>query len=112
MKCNNEEEIFVSHRVHMRSSIAFAPLQNEGGKAILAPLGTIWGDGPWHAGRRTGGQGMGEMGAQVIGSQFRPAAPDWSGKSISYRLLVGENLTPEVLDLFAHPPMLIVGSSE
>ena len=46
----------------------------------------------------------------VVGSQFRPPAPDWSGVTVDYTLLVGEGLDDDVLDLFAHPPMVRVGS--
>ncbi len=104
MACADGTHISVSHRVLERTSIAFAPLQNEGTTAILAPLGALWGDGPHHDARRTGGHGMGDLILPVVGSQFSPPAPDWSGANASYTLLVGEDLDPELMDLFAHPP--------
>jgi hypothetical protein len=110
--CDDGTALWVSHRVTERTSIGFGPLRNIDGQAVLAPLGTLWGDGPWHESRRTGGHGMGDLVTAVVGSQFAPAAPDWSGAQIEYTLLVGEDLDPEVLDLFAHPPYVRVGAPE
>jgi len=100
----------LAHRVAERSSMGFLPVRNEGGDALLAPLGALWGDGPWHEGRQLGGHGIGDLVVPVVGSQFRPPAPDWSGVTVDYTLLVGEGLDDDVLDLFAHPPMVRVGS--
>jgi hypothetical protein len=100
----------VSHRVLERSSMAFLPFRERGGVAMVAPLGTLWGSDPFHDGRRTGGSGLGEVVTSLVGSQFRPAAPDWGGQRITYRLLVGEGLPDAVLDLFAHPPAVRVGA--
>ena len=79
---------------------------------MLAPLGTIWGDGPLHDARRTGGHGIGELITEIVGSQFRPAAPDWAGKRIQYRLLITEQRDEAALDLFANPPLVRVGPFE
>jgi hypothetical protein len=83
-------------------------LRNDSGTAVFAPLGTLWGDTPWHFGRRLGGIGVGDM-VGIVTPQFNPAAPDWSGKTVRYRLLVGENIAEDTLDLFAHPPLVRVG---
>lgn len=99
----------ITHRTTDRSSIAFAPMRVEDDVATVAPLGTLWGDGPWHEARTTGGHGIGDMVVPVVGSQFHPAAPDWAGQEVSYRLLVGEDIDPDVRDLFAHPPVVRVG---
>ena len=112
MECDTGTTLFVSHRMAERSSMAFAPLRNDGGNAMLAPLGTIWGDGPLHDARRTGGHGIGELITEIVGSQFRPAAPDWAGKRIQYRLLITEQRDESALDLFANPPLVRVGSFE
>ncbi len=107
--CADGSEIGVAHRVPERSSLAFAPFRERGGVAMLAPLGTLWGSGPFHAPRATGGSGVGEVVTSLVGSQYRPAAPDWAGQTVRYRLLVGSDLSPEALDLFAHPPLVRVG---
>lgn len=107
--CDDGKVIQIAHRVTNRTSMAFAPLRNDQGRAIVAPLGTLWGAPPWHDARRDGGHGLGDVVVGLIGAQFRPAAPDWSGRTVRYRLLVGEDLPEEVLDLFAHPPMARVG---
>jgi hypothetical protein len=107
-----DRDIQVSHRVTERTSLAFAPLRTVDGAALLAPMGTLWGDPVRHDARRTGGHGMGDVAVGLIGSQFSPAAPDWSGQSVSYRLLLGEDIDPGTLDLFAHPPLVRVGGSE
>ncbi|MCP4870706.1 MAG: hypothetical protein GY898_18550 [Proteobacteria bacterium] len=109
MGCSDGSTVDVSHRTTDRSSIAFAPIRERDGVATLAPLGTLWGTGPWHNGRSTGGSGLGEIATLLVGSQFRPAAPDWAGKTVQYCLLVGEGLERDALVLFAHPPVVVVG---
>jgi hypothetical protein len=106
LHCDDGRDLQVAHRVGVRSSMAFAPVRDRGGSTLVAPLGTLWGDGPWHDGRRTGGSGLGEAVTALVGSQYRPAAPDWSGQEIRYQLLVGEDVDPATLDLFAHPPLV------
>jgi hypothetical protein len=108
-ECAGGAVISISHRVLERTSLAFSPLRNDQGKAIFAPLGTLWGDTPWHSGRKAGGIGVGDI-VGIITPQFNPTAPDWSGKTIRYRLLTGEDLDAAVLDLFAHPPLVRVGA--
>ena len=44
----------------------------------------------------------------MVGSQFQPAAPDWSGTRVSYTLLVTDASEGDALDLFAHPPLVRV----
>ena len=107
--CEDGLTIQVAHRVTERSSLAFAPLRTIDGVALLAPLGTLWGDPVRHDARRTGGHGIGDVAVGIIGSQFEPAAPDWSGRSVGYRLLVGADIDHGTLDLFAHPPLVRVG---
>ncbi|MFH1468318.1 MAG: hypothetical protein ABIO70_28275 [Pseudomonadota bacterium] len=109
LHCDDGVDIGVSHRVTERDSLAFAPLRTLDGRALLAPLGTLWGPPPRHAARHLGGHGLGDVSVGLVGSQFRPAAPDWSGTVPSYRLLVGEDIDPGTLDLFAHPPFVKVG---
>ncbi len=111
LHCESGDDISVSHRVTERTSLAFAPLRTVDAQALLAPLGTLWGDPVRHDARRTGGHGIGDVSVGIIGSQFSPAAPDWSGQAVSYRLLVGDgSLETGTLDLFAHPPLVRVGS--
>ena len=105
-----EETVSISHRVLERTSMAFLPLAAEGNQTLLAPMGTLYAPSPWHDGRRTGGHGMGEIVTAVVGSQFAPAAPDWSGQTVEYRLLVGQDLEEDTLELFAHPPFVRVGA--
>ncbi len=91
-----------------RTSLAFAPVREVGGVATVAPLGTLYGVGEWHDGRSTGGSSLGEVATFLVGSQFRPAAPDWAGKTVTWRLLVAEPETPwDVLELWAHPPVVV-----
>jgi hypothetical protein len=103
-----EQTLQVAHRMPDRSSLAFAPLRDRDGRTLIAPLGTLWGDGPWHDPRATGGSGLGEVVTTLVGSQYRPAAPDWAGQAVQYRLLVGEGIDPDVLRLFANPPVVVV----
>lgn len=109
MHCGDESRVYVSHRTQQRSSMAFAPIRNRGDNSFMAPLGTLWGDGPWHFARQSGGHGIGEVTTSTVGSQFRPAAPDWSGQKIGYTLYVSDGSDTDVLDLFAHPPLVRVG---
>jgi glycerophosphoryl diester phosphodiesterase len=109
-RCAGGRVIQVAHRVSERTSLAFAPLRNDQGHAVVAPLGTLWGDSPWHDSRRIGGIGLGDLATGLVGSQFRPAAPDWSGQSVRYRLLIGEDIDEGTLDLFAHPPLARAGA--
>lgn len=109
MHCADGSHLGVAHRMSERSSLAFAPFRERRGQAMLAPLGTLWGDGPYHDPRRTGGSGLGEVVTTLVGSQYRPAAPDWIGQRVSYTLLVGEKLNPGTMDLFAHPPLVQFG---
>ncbi len=111
LACESGTTIEVAHDGMTRTSLAMAPLRTTDGQAILAPLGTLWGDPVRHDVRRSGGHGAGDVITPVVGSQFRPAAPDWSGKSIRYRLLVGTDgqLDDGTLYLFSHPPMVQVG---
>jgi photosystem II stability/assembly factor-like uncharacterized protein len=109
-RCDDGRLIQIAHRVRERTSLAFTPLRNDQGQAVIAPLGTLWGDAPWHDSRRIGGIGLGDLATGLVGSQFRPAAPDWSGQSVRYRLLVGDDIDEGTLDLFAHPPLVRVGA--
>lgn len=111
LDCAGGPRIQVAHRVGLRSSLAFAPFSEQNGKATLAPLGTVWGDSPWHDAPRTGGIGLGDALTPILDRQSRPAAPDWADKQIRYQLLVGDDLTPGTLDLFAHPPLVLVGGA-
>ena len=111
LDCAGGPRIQVAHRVGLRSSLAFAPFSEDNGKAALAPLGTLWGGSPWHDAPRTGGTGLGDAISHLVGSPLRPSAPDWSDKLVRYQLLVGDDLTPGTLDLFAHPPLVLVGGA-
>jgi hypothetical protein len=105
--CADGLTLEISHRVTERSSLALAPLRDQAGVTWAAPLGTLWGDSPWHDARQTGGSGMGDVVTALVGSQYRPAAPDWSGQTVRYRLLVGDGtIGAGTLDLFAHPPLV------
>ncbi len=85
-------------------------LRNDQGKAVFAPLGTLWGTPPFHGARRMGGYGVGEVVYQIIGDNFyQPVAPDWSDAAVDYRLLVGSSIDSGTLDLFAHPPLARIG---
>ncbi|RME20704.1 MAG: hypothetical protein D6798_19900 [Deltaproteobacteria bacterium] len=113
LQCADGRVHAVSHRVTERTSLGFAPVRTTGEDALLAPLGTLWGPAPLHEARRTGGHGMGDVVTEIVGSQFRPAAPDWAGRSIRFRLWgsADDGDPPEegTLDLFAHPPLVRVG---
>ena len=109
LTCDDTSTLAVSHRVLERTSLAFAPLRNDDGQAVLAPLGTLWGDTPWHDARRIGGIGLGDLVTALAGDQMYPAAPDWSGADVSYTLWVNDELDEAIADLFAHPPMVRVG---
>jgi hypothetical protein len=109
LTCADGVRIDLSHRVLERSSMAFLPFRDRGGAAMVAPLGTLWGSDPFHDGRRTGGSGVGEVVSAFVGSQVRPAAPDWGGRQVQYSLLIGEDLDADLLDLFAHPPAVRTG---
>lgn len=111
MTCADGTRIDVSHDAMTRTSLAMAPMRTTGDHDLLAPLGTLWGDPVRHDVRATGGHGAGDVITAVVGSQFRPAAPDWSGQSVTYRLLVGTDgtLSADTLTLFAHPPLVQVG---
>jgi hypothetical protein len=96
-----------AHLVRERSSIGMLPMGFDGWNSILAPLGTLYGPPPWHDARQTGGTGLGDIVVGLVGSQFRPSAPDWAGQSVRYELLLGDGeLSSDELDLFAHPPIL------
>ena len=107
--CDDNSKIQFSHRVEERTSLAFLPMRNDQGVATMAPLGTLWGTPPWHDARRTGGLGLGDLFTTITGSQMYPAAPDWSGETVRYTLLVGSSTSEAVMDLFAHPPLVRVG---
>ena len=109
MTCDDGDTIAVAHRVLDRTSLAFAPLRNDDGQAVLAPLGTLWGDTPWHDARRIGGTGIGDLLTALAGDQMYPAAPDWSGAQVDYTLWVHDELDESTADLFAHPPLVRVG---
>ncbi len=109
LACADGSRIDLAHRVTERTTLAFAPMRTVDDTALLAPLGTLWGDPVRHDARRTGGHGIGDVAVGIIGSQFAPAAPDWSGRNVSYRLLVGPEVGLGTLDLFAHPPLVRQG---
>jgi hypothetical protein len=109
-ECDDGEVIQISHRVAERTTIGPVALRNDQGRAIFAPLGTLWGDPPFHEGRRLGGYGAGEIVSALIGAQFQPSAPDSSGARFQYRLLVGDTIDAGTLDLFAHPPLARPGA--
>ncbi len=109
--CEDGETIVFSHRVRERTSIGPLVLRNQGGQASFAPLGTFWGNPPFHAARRIGGYGAGDIVYQIIGdNMFQAVAADWPGASVQYRLLVGSSVDSGTLDLFAHPPLVRTGA--
>ncbi|MCB9779343.1 MAG: hypothetical protein H6742_12320 [Alphaproteobacteria bacterium] len=113
VQCGDGSVRQLSHRVAERTSLAMLPMRTLGQDAVLAPLGTLWGSAPPHDNRLTGGHGMADVVTEIIGSQFRPAAPDWTGATVSYRLLLGTDALPVdegTLELFAHPPHVQVGA--
>ena len=109
-ECEGNETIQIAHRVDARTTMGPVAVRNDQGRAVFAPLGTLWGSPPFHEGRRIGGFGAGEIVTVLIGSQFRPSAPDWSGAQFGYRLLVGDSIDSGTLDLFAHPPLVRSGA--
>ncbi len=112
LTCDDGDTLAVAHRVLERTSLAFAPLRNDDGQALVAPLGTLWGDTPWHDARRIGGTGLGDLFTALAGDQMYPAAPDWSGAQVGYTLWVHDELDEPTADLFAHPPLVRVGYPE
>jgi hypothetical protein len=111
LECEGGDTITISHRVRERTSLGPLVLRNDEGKALFAPLGTLWGTPPFHGARRIGGYGVGDIVYQIIGDNFyQPVAPDWSGAAVTYRLLVGSSIETGTLDLFAHPPLVRVGA--
>ncbi len=108
--CADGSTIQVAHAVTERTSLAFLPIRTTGGETLLAPLGTLWGDGPWHDSRTDGGIGLADLITSIVGDQFEPAAPDWPGRTVEYTLLVGSGIGEGTLDLFAHPPLVEVGA--
>ncbi len=109
MRCGDVEHQ-VAHHVATRTSMAAYPLRNTGGTALLAPLGTLWGEPGWHDVPGLGGHPIGDAVVTAIGAQFRPSAPDWGGNTVRYRLLIGEGeISADVMDLFAHPPVVLTG---
>ena len=111
LDCEGDETIQISHRVRERTSIGPLVLRNDGRSALFAPLGTLWGNPPFHSARRSGGFGVGDVVYQIIGdNMFQSVAPDWSEATVQYRLLVGESIDSGTLDLFAHPPLVRSGA--
>lgn len=108
--CAGGQTVQIAHRVVDRTTLAFLPLRNDDGRAVFAPLGTLWGDTQWHDARRIGGLGLGDIATAVVGSQFDPSAPDWAGATVAYRLLLGSGIDEGTLDLFAHPPLVRTGA--
>lgn len=106
LRCDDGRDLQVAHRVGVRTAMAFAPIRDRGGQTRVAPLGTLWSEPPWPDGRGSGGSGIGAIVAGILDPHHRPAAADWSGQDIHYQLLVGEDLSSGVLDLFAHPPLV------
>jgi hypothetical protein len=109
LQCADGAVVQTSHDVTLRTSFGPAIYRERGGVATLAPLATIYGAGPWHDPRRTGGSGLGEAITALVGSHYRSAAPDWSGQDIAFDLLVGDDLDDGTRDLFAHRPWVRVG---
>ena len=111
--CDDGTVIDIAHDGMVRTSLAMLPMRTTGDRDLIAPLGTLWGDPVRHDVRRTGGHGAGDVITPVVGAQFRPAAPDWSGQQITYRLLVsaGDRIDAGTMALFSHPPLVRVGAA-
>lgn len=111
LACENGKIHQVAHHTATRTSMAAYPLRNIGGTALLAPLGTLWSAPSWHDAYHHGGHPIGDAVVPVVGAQFRPSAPDWSGRNIRYRLLIGDgSVSADTLDLFAHPPVAVMAA--
>lgn len=104
--CRDGSSVQIAIDRTYRSSMAPLALRNVDGEGLLVPLGTLWGDPPWHDGARTGGTGMADLVTPLIGGQFRPPAPEWAGNPVVLRMWVTQNVDPEWLDLFAKPPLV------
>ncbi|MCB9677159.1 MAG: hypothetical protein H6737_18725 [Alphaproteobacteria bacterium] len=108
VQCDDGSRVQVAVDLSRRASMGMLSLRNEGPDGLIAPLGTLWGDPPWHDGQRTGGSGLADLVTPLIGSQFTPSAPDWAGQHVEYRMWITADVPPELLVLFAHPPVVRV----
>ncbi|MEZ4320706.1 MAG: hypothetical protein R3F61_24710 [Myxococcota bacterium] len=106
--CDDGTRFQVALDTSKRTSMGLVSLRNDGGDGLVAPLGTLWGDPPWHDAQRTGGTGLSDIVTPLIGSQFTPSAPDWAGKNVSYRMWLTADVPGELLELFSHPPVVRV----
>lgn len=104
--CGDGSEVQIAVDQTLSSSMGMLSLRNDANLGLLAPLGTLWGDPPWHDGPRSGGTGMADLVTPLIGGQFQPSAPAWAGKDVHLRLWVTTNTDPEILDLYARPPIV------
>ena len=107
MRCGDGTETFVAHRTLQRSSTALAPIRNMGG--------FIYGPPRHHLGRapafctanwRAWNWRNHDLHRWV---SIPPCGSNRSGQSVSYTLPLTDGSDTDVLDLFAHPPLIRVG---
>jgi hypothetical protein len=103
-------QVAVDTRV--RTNMGIAPIRTVWGEPdTVALLGALWGEPSRHRVRETGGHGYGEVGSSVIGSQFRPSAVDWGGKTVRMRVMLADVADASAwLASFAHEPVVRVGA--
>jgi hypothetical protein len=76
--------VMVAYDTQQRAGLAFCPIKVKTDlfgrlEPVLNPFGTLWGELPDHDAARTGGLGLGDMLTVLLGTQFDPTGPAYSG---------------------------------
>ena len=95
MRCGDGTETFVAHRTLQRSLDGLCPHPKHGCGFIYGPSAPFGGMGPGILHGKLEGMELAKSRPPPLGLN-RPAAPDWSGQSVSYTLLLTDGSDTDV----------------
>ena len=67
--CGDASVIQIAMESTLRSSMGPFSIRTDGRDGLIAPLGTLWGEGPWHDGQANEGTGLSDLVTPLVGAR-------------------------------------------